>query len=156
MSNCSRCGAVLPAGAAFCSGCGERVDSKGPLPFCAQCGAEIPNGANFCSSCGAPRAGSAPNPSPNPARPTTGARVSDCLVWSIVSTIVFFPMGLGALIFSLLSRNAAGKGDLSDAMGFAEGARVWNIVLWVIALGGLLVAGFFLILMAIFGVIITA
>ena len=156
MSNCSRCGAVLSEGAAFCSGCGERVESKESLPFCVQCGSEIPEGAQFCSNCGAPRGGTATNRSPYSAPQTSETRVSDCLVWSIVSTIVFFPMGLGALVFSLLSRNAAGKGDISGAMGFAEGARVWNIVLWIIALGGALVGLFFLVLMAILGVFITA
>ena len=155
MSNCSRCGAVLSEGAAFCSECGERVESKESLPFCVQCGSKIPEGAQFCSSCGAPRGGTATNQSSYSAHQTSETRVSDCLVWSIVSTIVFFPWGLGALIFSLLSRNAADKGNLSGAIGYAEGARVWNIVLWIVALGGLLVVGFFLILMAIFGVIIT-
>lgn len=151
MSNCARCGAVLSEGAAFCSGCGERVESKDSLPFCALCGAQIPDGANFCASCGAPRAGSTPNQSPYAVHSTVEKRVSDCLAWSIVSTIIFFPIGLGALIFSLLSRNAASEGNLSSATSYAEGARVWNIVLWVVALGGFLVVGFMFVLTAIFG-----
>ncbi len=156
MGNCARCGAVLAEGAAFCSECGERVEAKESLPFCAQCGAELPEGASFCSSCGAPRGGSATSRSPYAVHPTLETNVSDCLVWSIISTLIFFPWGVGALIFSLLSRNASANGDFAGAASYAEGARVWNIVLWVVVLGGVIIVGAIFILMAIFGLFIAA
>lgn len=47
---CTACGAVLAAGAKFCSACGAPVSQKS---FCSNCGAQLPPGAKFCDQCGA-------------------------------------------------------------------------------------------------------
>lgn len=46
---CMACGAVLAAGAKFCSACGAPVNQKS---FCSNCGAQLPPGAMFCNQCG--------------------------------------------------------------------------------------------------------
>ncbi|MGC8827193.1 MAG: SPFH domain-containing protein [Anaerolineae bacterium] len=47
---CPNCGAPNPAGAKFCSNCGQKLEGT---RFCSQCGAPLPPGAKFCSNCGA-------------------------------------------------------------------------------------------------------
>ncbi len=46
---CPKCGAVVPDGAKFCPGCGEKIASGS---FCPACGAAVPAGAKFCPECG--------------------------------------------------------------------------------------------------------
>lgn len=47
---CAHCDAQIPAGARFCSHCGNANRRD-----CARCGASLPLQARFCSSCGAPQ-----------------------------------------------------------------------------------------------------
>ncbi len=47
---CANCGAPLPAGAQFCSGCGQKVAPAGNV--CKNCGNVLPEGAKFCGMCG--------------------------------------------------------------------------------------------------------
>ncbi|MBE6506359.1 MAG: SPFH domain-containing protein [Methanocorpusculum parvum] len=46
---CAKCGAVVPDGAKFCPGCGEKQTSGS---FCPECGAAVPPGSKFCPECG--------------------------------------------------------------------------------------------------------
>ncbi|MDG6220686.1 MAG: zinc-ribbon domain-containing protein, partial [Candidatus Thermoplasmatota archaeon] len=48
-SFCPHCGAQLPQGAKFCSGCGKPVSAGNKCP---KCGADVAQGAKFCSGCG--------------------------------------------------------------------------------------------------------
>lgn len=49
---CAKCGVDVAAGAKFCSGCGEPLQSvKGA--FCSECGSKL-SGGKFCPSCGKP------------------------------------------------------------------------------------------------------
>lgn len=48
---CQNCGSKLPAGAAFCGGCGTKTQQDN-TNICTACGAEIPQGAGFCINCG--------------------------------------------------------------------------------------------------------
>ena len=145
-TECSHCGATLPENAEFCSGCGARVEKEEAPVFCRQCGAKFPENAGFCPACGAPRnvASSIPRAPYQKAAPVS---VPDWLIWSIISTLAFFPIGVGALVFSLLARSAADRGELQKAIGYADAARIWNIVVLVFALLGVLFGGtIFLIL----------
>ncbi len=47
---CPQCGAAIPAGAKFCSGCGAKL-SAGSV--CPACGHAVQPGAKFCPDCGA-------------------------------------------------------------------------------------------------------
>lgn len=47
---CSNCGKIVAADAAFCSGCGTKL--KKPGGFCTQCGSPVDAGAAFCCKCG--------------------------------------------------------------------------------------------------------
>ena len=46
---CTKCGAVIPAGAKFCPECGEAQPVN---KFCPNCGAKVDAGAKFCPECG--------------------------------------------------------------------------------------------------------
>jgi len=48
-SPCPSCGQASPAGAKFCSHCGQPI---GVSRKCAGCGADLPAAANFCPQCG--------------------------------------------------------------------------------------------------------
>lgn len=48
---CANCGAKLPAGAKFCSGCGKEVVDPNTI-VCPKCNAKLPAGAKFCFTCG--------------------------------------------------------------------------------------------------------
>ena len=50
---CSQCGAPLSPGASFCLRCGQPVQQAEPTITCPQCGAEAKQGAAFCLKCGA-------------------------------------------------------------------------------------------------------
>lgn len=135
---CQKCGKPLDDSARFCPGCG----APGEPAFCCQCGAKFPENALFCPACGVTRnvVNARSCDDSQTARPVG---VSDCLVWSVVSTVVFFPVGLGALILSILARDADGRGERSKAHGYATCALVWNIALLVVVLvGGLAFAAF--------------
>ncbi|RIK45446.1 MAG: hypothetical protein DCC58_06385, partial [Chloroflexi bacterium] len=65
---CSACGHLNPADAAFCMRCGAAL-----VAACRQCAALLPVGAAFCLTCGAPvAAGSSHSPAPETAAPPTG------------------------------------------------------------------------------------
>ena len=49
---CAKCGTRLPAGARFCSGCGEKIEVPASV-FCPECGTKLDKNARFCFSCGA-------------------------------------------------------------------------------------------------------
>lgn len=124
-------------------------NNRDDASFCRFCGAKFPDGASFCPGCGAPR-GAYSRVDVQIERPAP-IRVSDWLVASIFTTIVFFPIGLGALVFSLLARCAARSGALPEALGLAEGAKIWNVVLWVVAFGGIVIVAFFCFIAFLFG-----
>jgi len=48
---CHNCGNKLPEGAAFCGGCGAKIQAGAPK-VCTACGMELPDGAEFCVGCG--------------------------------------------------------------------------------------------------------
>ena len=48
---CPNCGNKLPEGAAFCSGCGAKIQASAS-DVCATCGVKLPEGAEFCINCG--------------------------------------------------------------------------------------------------------
>jgi ribosomal protein L40E len=48
---CHNCGNKLREGAAFCSGCGAKIQAIAP-GVCTACGAKLPEDAEFCISCG--------------------------------------------------------------------------------------------------------
>jgi hypothetical protein len=48
---CASCGAVIPAGARFCAGCGKPVQQTA-TPMCPKCGKPVHAGEKFCGSCG--------------------------------------------------------------------------------------------------------
>lgn len=50
---CPKCKAQNPAGAMFCSACGQPLQQAHAAPnVCSSCGAQLAPGARFCSSCG--------------------------------------------------------------------------------------------------------
>ena len=49
---CPACHAVLPAGAAFCPGCGKKVEASQGGSFCSGCGKQLSGGVQFCPFCG--------------------------------------------------------------------------------------------------------
>lgn len=56
---CEKCGTEVPITAAFCSGCGMRMNTPIPVPvqdvlLCANCGAALSAGTKFCTKCGTP------------------------------------------------------------------------------------------------------
>jgi membrane protease subunit (stomatin/prohibitin family) len=53
---CASCGHQNPAGAKFCSNCGQKLPEAGAQRFCSQCGEPVKPGAKFCSNCGAKQA----------------------------------------------------------------------------------------------------
>lgn len=59
IQKCEKCGAEVPAGAAFCSSCGaslktEEPEAEEPVVFCTSCGEKMPAGTKFCTTCGQP------------------------------------------------------------------------------------------------------
>lgn len=48
---CPKCGTVNPAGAKFCTNCGNSMVVAGPIP-CPACGTINPVGSKFCTNCG--------------------------------------------------------------------------------------------------------
>lgn len=52
IKKCSKCGAAVPAGMAFCSKCGNKIQLKIP---CSQCGHPLTEEDNFCPKCGTPK-----------------------------------------------------------------------------------------------------
>jgi membrane protease subunit (stomatin/prohibitin family) len=55
---CPKCGADVPAGAKFCSKCGQKM---GGGASCVKCGEELEPGTKFCSNCGAKQTDECPN-----------------------------------------------------------------------------------------------
>jgi RNA polymerase subunit RPABC4/transcription elongation factor Spt4 len=49
---CTRCGQVVPTGAAFCGECGNAVAAAPVARYCPNCGRTIVAGKNFCTNCG--------------------------------------------------------------------------------------------------------
>lgn len=134
MSFCKQCGAALEDEPRFCSQCGSTVSESTPVAeekrFCVNCGAPMDCGGVFCPQCGA----SSSRRSRALARPYVGG----WLVWSIITSIVFFPLGLGALAFSLAARLVADS--YAEARSLARCAFLWNLVMWLLS-----VFGFFLV-----------
>lgn len=59
VTRCSRCGAEIQAGYAFCSACGAPVSREPAMPDndlvqCPGCGALVGKDMNFCTECGSP------------------------------------------------------------------------------------------------------
>ncbi|MCE5260208.1 MAG: zinc-ribbon domain-containing protein [Chloroflexi bacterium] len=46
---CSKCNTENPAGARFCSNCGNQLSGT---QKCSNCGSENPLGSKFCNNCG--------------------------------------------------------------------------------------------------------
>lgn len=125
MSFCKQCGAALEGEPRFCSQCGSATNGSAPAAeekrFCTNCGAPMERGGVYCSQCGA-----APRRSCALYQPYVGG----WLVWSIITSIVFFPIGLGALAFSLAARFVASS--YAEAKSLARCAFLWNLVMWIL------------------------
>lgn len=50
---CKKCGQEIPAGAKFCTSCGEKIEETSEFKFCPKCGEECKKDAKFCTKCGA-------------------------------------------------------------------------------------------------------
>lgn len=144
MSFCKQCGAALEGEPRFCFQCGSATNGAPHAAeekrFCTNCGAPMGRGGVYCSQCGA-----APRRSCALYQPYVGG----WLVWSIITAIVFFPIGLGALAFSLAARFVASS--YSEAKSLSCCALLWNIVMWFLPIllflvGGLWILGHLLLL----------
>lgn len=124
MSFCKQCGAPLEGESRFCSQCGSATNGPNPAAeekrFCSNCGAPMERGV-YCSQCGA-----APRRSCVLHQPYVGG----WLVWSIITAIVFFPLGLGALAFSLAARFVASS--YAEAKSLSCCAFLWNLAMWIL------------------------
>lgn len=140
MKTCVNCGTSLEDAIAFCTQCGTNQNPAPQERFCPNCGAKLVDGAAFCQACGVKPDGSRAGESPRQGGYAAPVRVSDWLVFSVITTVVFFPAGVGALIFSLLARASANSGDAPTAHSFAAVAKTWNVVVWLLALGGVVCA----------------
>lgn len=49
---CKKCGQELPAGAKFCTNCGEKIEDTNEFKICPKCGAKCKKDAKFCTTCG--------------------------------------------------------------------------------------------------------
>lgn len=59
VKRCEKCGAEVPAGAAFCNACGtpmpkQSVAENADMIRCSKCGSMMISGTRFCTSCGNP------------------------------------------------------------------------------------------------------
>ena len=50
---CKKCGHEIPAGAKFCTNCGEKIENTSEFKICPKCGEECRKDAKFCTNCGA-------------------------------------------------------------------------------------------------------
>lgn len=50
---CKKCGQEIPAGAKFCTNCGEKIEDTSEFKICPKCGEECRKDAKFCTNCGA-------------------------------------------------------------------------------------------------------
>lgn len=50
---CKKCGHEIPAGAKFCTNCGEKIEDTSEFKICPKCGEECRKDAKFCTNCGA-------------------------------------------------------------------------------------------------------
>lgn len=50
---CKKCGHEIPAGAKFCTNCGEKIEETSEFKICPKCGEECRKDAKFCTNCGA-------------------------------------------------------------------------------------------------------
>lgn len=81
MVRCEKCGADIPAGAAFCSFCGAPAPKAAPvenapaLEKCPSCGAMIAQGTRFCTACGKPMLRDTVPPAPPAPEPPAEAPV---------------------------------------------------------------------------------
>lgn len=53
---CKQCGAFVDAGAAFCTGCGAKMEQpqQAAPGTCPKCGQPVAEGSAFCTNCGTP------------------------------------------------------------------------------------------------------
>ena len=68
---CSRCGAEIASGSAFCPQCGNPIPREEPVSdpnrnVCASCGTVMSPGMRFCTKCGRPLTPPVPVPAPDP------------------------------------------------------------------------------------------
>ena len=49
---CPNCSQVIPEGAKFCPGCGNKIEAAPAKKFCTNCGTQVEAGAKFCPNCG--------------------------------------------------------------------------------------------------------
>lgn len=58
VKRCEKCGAEVPAGAAFCNACGTPLPQQSTVEMnmirCSKCGSMVVSGTRFCTSCGSP------------------------------------------------------------------------------------------------------
>ena len=92
------------------------------MAFCKNCGAQLEESAKFCPSCGTAQAEQAPaevvtpeieipvqeiNAAPAPEKASGNLNVAQ-LVWSIINLLVCCtPLGIAALIFTVIAKDAA-------------------------------------------------
>ncbi len=85
---CEKCGAEVPANAAFCNSCGApipkpQVTVDPNMIHCANCGALVAKGMKFCTSCGSPVEASPADPAEhNPETPSVNeaTTIPGCIV----------------------------------------------------------------------------
>lgn len=114
--------------------------------FCGSCGAEINDQAVFCPKCGASTSAKSANasagPSPAPAATTPDKKVTDFFIWSIVALVLCCnPIAIGAIVFSLQSREKMKANDIEGAkkaskfaMWFIIAAVATSLLTWALAI----------------------
>ena len=50
--NCPKCNNEVREGAAFCTECGSKIETKEEFIFCEECGSKLEKGSLFCTECG--------------------------------------------------------------------------------------------------------
>lgn len=92
--------------------------------FCPKCGAAVERGALYCTRCGAAIPGSGwPDYAPR-------QRVVDqtvYLIWAIVVTLFFFPLGIPAIIYACRINELQDRGDVEGARRAARTSKQFSV-----------------------------
>jgi len=67
--------------------------------------------------------------------------VPNYLIWAILCTLFFSPIGIVGIVYSVIANRRAGAGDIDGALRASKVARTWCWVSLIIGLAGLLLVG---------------